>query len=355
MKTGYPVYLNILFDLHRKSWFTSFPESKSLMTFNPPTTARFAGSFFRRLSRIACSSLMLLALAAPLPAADILYVTLNNNTIVSYDTTGNVGETILATKSTFASTNLNNPRGLAFDTSGNLYAGNWTNPGTISKFNSSGVYQSNITSNLSYVAALAFDSSGNLYAVNRGGNTISKFNSSGNYLSNITTNMNVPYGLAIYSGNLYVANAGDSTISKFDSSGVYISNITTNLGSPYGLAFDSSGNLYAANNSSNTISKFDSSGAYVNIGSIGSTNLSGPSGLAFDSSGNLYASNGTSKTISKFDSSGTFLTSWSTGTATPQLLAFKPVTVPEPSTYALAAIATGVMAYLARRRKACTA
>jgi hypothetical protein len=28
------------------------------------------------------------------------------------------------------------------------------------------------------------------------------------------------------------------------------------------------------------------------------------------------------------------------------------VTVPEPSTYALAAIATGVMAYLARRRKA---
>ena len=36
-------------------------------------------------------------------------------------------------------------------------------------------------------------------------------------------------------------------------------------------------------------------------------------------------------------------------------LAFKPVTVPEPSTYALATIATGVMAYLARRRKARTA
>ncbi len=31
------------------------------------------------------------------------------------------------------------------------------------------------------------------------------------------------------------------------------------------------------------------------------------------------------------------------------------VPVPEPSTYALAAIATGVMAYLARRRKARTA
>jgi hypothetical protein len=39
----------------------------------------------------------------------------------------------------------------------------------------------------------------------------------------------------------------------------------------------------------------------------------------------------------------------------PNYLAFKPVTVPEPSTYALATIATGVMAYLARRRKARTA
>jgi hypothetical protein len=32
-------------------------------------------------------------------------------------------------------------------------------------------------------------------------------------------------------------------------------------------------------------------------------------------------------------------------------ITFSTVTVPEPSTYALAAIATGVMAYLARRRK----
>jgi sugar lactone lactonase YvrE len=173
---------------------------------------------------------MLLALAAPLPAVDMLYVTLTNNTIVTYDTTGNVGTTIAASVNTFASTNLNVPTGLAFDSSGNLYA----------------------------------------------------------------------------------ANTGNSTISKFNSSGVYQSNITSNLNSPIGLAFDSSGNLYAANS--------------------------------------------TSKTISKFDSSGTFLTSWSTGaTAIPKFLAFKPVTVPEPSTYALATIATGVMAYLARRRKARTA
>ena len=56
--------------------------------------------------------------------------------------------------------------------------------------------------------------------------------------------------------------------------------------------------------------------------------------------------------MSKFSPSGTFLTSWSTVGASPAYLAFKSVTVPEASTYALGAIATGVMAAVARRRKA---
>jgi sugar lactone lactonase YvrE len=276
-----------------------------------PTPTQFAGAFFKRLSRIACSSLMLLALAAPLPAVDILYVSMDDSTIVSFDTTGNNGSTIAATKAVFTSTNLSLPQGLAFD------------------------------------------STGNLYAANVGDDTISKFNSSGAYLSNITTNLNGPIGLAFDStGNLYAANLYNSTISKFNSSGAYLSNITTNLNGPIDLAFDSSDNLYAANYNNNSISKFDSAGTFL---SQINSNLSNPAGLAFDSSGNLYAANYNNNSISKFNSAGTFLTSWSTGSAIPNYLAFKPVTVPEPSTYALATIATGVMAYLARRRKARTA
>ena len=213
------------------------------------------------------AAVALLFAASPFArAVDLLYVTLGNNTIVTYDTTGNVGATILATQVTFASTNLSSPQGLAFDSSGNLYAANNT-------------------------------------------------------------------------GN---------TISKFDSAGIFKSSISSNLSSPRGLAFDSSGNLYAANSTGNTISKFDSADIFKS--SI-SSNLSAPQGLAFDSSGNLYAANNGNSTISKFDSSGNFLTSWSTGVA-PAFIAFQPVSVPEPSTYALAAIATGVMAAIARRRKA---
>ena len=112
--------------------------------------------------------------------------------------------------------------------------------------------------------------------------------------------------------------------------------------------------------SNNTIVSYDTTGnngstIAASVATYASTNLANPFGLAFDSSGNLYATNYDNRTISKFNSAGTFLTSWSTGFDTPYYLAFKPVTVPEPSTYALATIATGVMAYLARRRKARTA
>ena len=108
--------------------------------------------------------------------------------------------------------------------------------------------------------------------------------------------------------------------------------------------------------SDNTIVKYDTTG---NVGAtiqatqafFATSNLNNPQGLVFDISGNLYAANNGNNTISKYNSSGIFLTSWSTGVA-PAFIAFQPVSVPEPSTYALAAIATGVMAAVARRRKA---
>jgi sugar lactone lactonase YvrE len=295
------------------------------------------------------AAVALLFAASPFArAVDLLYVTMGNHTIVTYDTTGNVGATILATQVTFASTNLSSPQGLAFDLSGNLYAANNTG-NTISKFDSAGLFKGSISSNLSGPRGLAFDSSGNLYAANVTGSTISKFDSADIFKSSISSNLSAPQGLAFdSSGNLYAANGTGNTISKFNSLGNFDTNITSNLSTPNGLAFDSSGNLYASNSGNNTISKFDSAGLFK--GSI-SSNLNSPRGLAFDSLGNLYAVNAGNDSISKFNPDGNFVTSWLT-TATPRSIAFKPVTVPEPSTYALAAIATGVMATIARRRKA---
>ena len=255
---------------------------------------------------------MLLTFTSIADAVDLLYVSLNNE-IITYDTSSNVGSSISATRAVFANTQLNEAFGMAFDVSGNLYV------------------------------------------ANRSGNSISKFNTSGSYVSNITSNLNEPTGIAFDStGNLYVANQSGNSISKFNSSGGFVSSITSNLNYPLGIAFDSSGNLYTTNNglsaNINEISKHNSSGTY--IGSI-TSNLTSPLGIVFDSTGNLYASNYRANTITKFDPSGNFLTSWSTGTgvygASPYM-AFKPVSVPEPSTYVLAAIAKCTMVYVVRKR-----
>src|SRR6267143_621928 len=64
------------------------------------------------------------------------------------------------TKSTFAS-GLSNPRGLAFDASGNLFEADGTS-NTIFKFTPNGT-KSTFASGLSGPAGLAFDASGNLF------------------------------------------------------------------------------------------------------------------------------------------------------------------------------------------------
>jgi streptogramin lyase len=201
---------------------------------------------------------------------------------------------------------------------------------------------------------LTFDKSGNLFAANDGLGTsspdsISKFNSNGQFQSALTSNvLHDSHGIVIdSSGNLYVADFTGGKINKFDQGGNQLFSITSNLSGPIGLALDQSGNLYASNYNNNSISIFNTSGSYQS--SI-SSNLSGPIGLAFDNAGRLFAVNNTNNSISIFASNGTYISSITTGLSQPRFIAISATSVPEPSTYALAAIASGVMALIARRR-----
>ena len=165
-------------------------------------------------------------------AQNRLFLSLSNDSIVSYDISLTTAAAVEASKVVFTSTNLNGLFGLAFDSSGNLYAAN-AGGDTISKFDSTGSFQSTIGSgNLNTPTGLAFDSSGNLYAANLGANTISKFDSTGIFQSTIGSgNLNSSFGLAVdSSGNLYAANLGDSTISKFDSTGSFLFSFNTPSG-----------------------------------------------------------------------------------------------------------------------------
>ena len=143
-------------------------------------------------------------------------------------------------------------------------------------------------SNVNQPRGLAFDATGNLYDANAGDNRILKFTPTpaGSVFAN--TGLSNPGGLAFdAAGNLFAANLNNNTIRKFSPAGADLGIFAgTNLNQPFGLAFDSDGNLFVSNHGDNTIAKFTSGG----IGSIfASSGLNGPSGLAFDSAGFLYA------------------------------------------------------------------
>ena len=117
------------------------------------------------------------------------------------------------------------------------------------------------SSGLNEPEGLAFDGSGNLYVVNFGNNTIEKFAYTGGALSTngtafANTGLDHPSAIAVDAGgNVYVANDGNNTVEKFDSNGQGTT-FASGLDDPQGLAIDDSGNVYVGNLLNGTIEKF---------------------------------------------------------------------------------------------------
>ena len=249
---------------------------------------------------------------APVPETNFLFVGNWNNTITRYTPDG--------TPSTFASSSLASPVGLAFDRSGNLYAANRT-ANTITKFAPDGTPTTFASSNLNLPSALAFDRNGNLYAANHVINTITKFAPDGTPTLFANSGLSTPQGMAFdSSGNLYAANGGNNTITKYAPDGTSSTFANSGLNNPRALAFDRNGNLYAASIDGNTVTKYTPGGTPSMFITSG---LTSPNGLAFDGSGNLYVVNTDINTIKKFDSTGHDLGVFATsGLSRPAFLAF---------------------------------
>jgi sugar lactone lactonase YvrE len=192
------------------------------------------------------------------------------------------------------------PRGLAFDSAGDLFV--------TTNFASGPAFQpaiKEITSrgnritlgrlpNNSFPEGLAINSSGNVFVMEESGSgvtsTIFEFTPGGTR-SVFGTLSGQGFGLAFDSaGNLFAAGGG--MIVKFTPGGTPSifagpSAFTSNSG-PVGLAFDSAGNLFVSTESDglepDTIREFTPGG----MESTFATGLTFPRGLAFDSSGNLY-------------------------------------------------------------------
>ena len=219
------------------------------------------------------------------------------------------------------SVQLNHPKGVAVDTSGNVYIADTTNNCVrkVSGGNISQVAGGGASSACSFAGAatsvlfnqplgLAIDGSGNLYVSEQNGNCVRKV--SGGNISQVAGGgassacsfagaatsvlLNKPAGLAIdSSGNLYIADMTNNCVRKVSggnvsqvagggaSSACSFSGAATSvlLNQPFGLAIDGSGNLYVSEQNGNCVRKV-SGGNISQIGGSGSGGYSGDGGAA---------------------------------------------------------------------------
>jgi YVTN family beta-propeller protein len=234
-----------------------------------------------------------------------------NNTLTVVDSLGNA--------STFASTGLSNPEGVAVDAAGNVYVAN-VFTANIEKFSSTGQdLGAFATTGVNDPGGMRFDSAGNLYLANVNSNNVEKYSPTGQDLGSFVTGVFKPTDVAFdASGNLYVA-ASNNIVEKFSPTGTDLGAfITTGLAGPDGLAFDSQGNLYVSNYPGNYVEKYSLIGA--DLGQF----AQGTEGLTFDSQGNLYAVTNPASKVEKYSSTGTDLGPFGSGLVTPTFLAFGP-------------------------------
>lgn len=271
--------------------------------------------------------------------AQNLYVSANypggDHKIFEYTPTG--------VQSTYAS-GLNNPRGLAFDSIGNLFAttaheADNIEIGRVLKFNLRNKVSTFGSAAKFFFEGLAIDIAGNVYVMANddnspvGAGTIFKFTPSGERI----VFGSIPgqgWGLAFDSAGyyLYAADGGDQTIYKFAPDGtrtVFVGPSAFAAGEyPVGLAFDSSGNLFVS------IETFSDPGAdsivYFTPSRMGTTFATGltfPRGLAFDGSGNLFVAEANAipdGDILKFPLGGGTPTVFASGFGRPEFLTFGP-------------------------------
>jgi sugar lactone lactonase YvrE len=231
-------------------------------------------------------------------------------------------------------TYLSDPFGLAFNSSGDLFAGD-EGGGYIFEYAPNGS-QTTFATGLNTPLGLAFAPNGNLFVANAvfsGTGSIFEYAPNGNRIT-FATGLGTPVGLAFSSSsNLFVADAGSGNIYEYAPNGsrsIFASGL-----SPNSLVFNANGDLFESDESGNIYEFAPNGSRSTFVSGLAANSLVG---LIFDSSGDLFVSNISSGDIDEFAPNGSE-SIFATGLNNPTGLAFEPT--PEPSSWILMLISGG--------------
>jgi sugar lactone lactonase YvrE len=227
-------------------------------------------------------------------------------------------------------TGLSRPRGIAFDEPGNLYVANSTGgdgTGSITEYaaGSTGDVAPTVTiagsnTGLADPRGLAFDASGRLFAANASILTVSSYAAGGAGKADPISTLITPegtFGVAFDgAGRLYLTTAGLPGVAVYAAGAngnaapiATIAGANTGLSQPRGIAFDGSGRLYVVDQG-NRAAVF-AAGATGNVSPVAliagpSTGLNSPFGVIVDALGRVYVTNevGNSVTVYASGASG---------------------------------------------------
>ncbi len=297
------------------------------------------------------------------------------STFAGNGTFGYNGDTIIAT-----SAELNTPRGLAVDASGNVYIADEKNnrirkvstTGIITTvagnggFGYSGDFGLATSAKLYRPNGVAVDRFGNVYIADSYNHVIRKVDGFGKIVTIVgtgygagtvnshsfsgdggladTATLNMPTGISVDdSGNLYITDEFNFRIRKVDTSGIITTiagNGTQNFNGdnilatsaglfPYGnTAIDTNGNLYFVDGNNNRVRKVNKAGIITTVAGNDSVGFSGdgglatdaqfkiPNGVATDSLNNIYISDFGNERVRKI-SSATGIVTTIAGNGTP--------------------------------------
>ncbi|MFH1534547.1 MAG: hypothetical protein ABIF80_01045 [Patescibacteria group bacterium] len=175
------------------------------------------------------------------------------------------------------------PEDITVDSSGNFYIADTYN-NVIRKINSSdivstvagtGSYGDTIgTASVAEFAlprGVAVDSSGNIYVADTGNSKVKKISASGTVTTLVDSGLSSPEGVSVFGSTVYIADTGNNALKKVSTSGGTVTTVTSSLSAPKKMAINSAGSTAYVANSGNykVVSVNTSSGAVATIAGSG--------------------------------------------------------------------------------------